>query len=273
MLEGLFRKVMNEKESVKKQFGENAAKYVDSKVHAKGASLQRLVDLVQPLQDWRILDIATGAGHTALTFAPHVAHVTLTDITPQMLEKAEALAQERGIDNVSFELADAEALPYEDGRFHAVTCRIAPHHFPDIPQFIAESHRVLKQGGVFAVVDNVVPGTHLRGKKANLQREAGKYINAFEKLRDPSHGRCLSLNEWEYGFKKAGFRDIHSETAPKEMDFDWWVERMNVTSDDRIRLRAMLVQAPQEVTAFLTPQFSGDRIKFYLREAIIIGKK
>lgn len=264
---------MNEKESVKKQFGDNAAKYVDSKVHAKGASLQRLLELVQPEPDWHVLDIATGAGHTALTFAPHVAHVTLTDITPQMLEKAQGLAQDRGIDNVLFELADAENLPYEDGRFHAVTCRIAPHHFPNIPRFIAESHRVLKSGGVFAVVDNVVPGTHLRGKKANLQREAGMYINAFEKLRDPSHARCLSLNEWEHGFNKAGFGDIHSETAPKEMDFDWWAKRMNVMPDDKTRLRAMLVQAPREVADFLTPHFGGDRIKFYLREAIIIGRK
>lgn len=264
---------MKEKEEVKKQFGANAAKYVDSKVHAKGASLQRLIDLVQPQPDWQVLDVATGAGHTALTFAPHVAHVTVTDLTPQMLEKAAALAQERGVENVSFELADAEDLGGENGRFHCVTCRIAPHHFPDIPKFISEAHRVLRDGGIFAVVDNVVPGTHLRGKKAKLQREAGNYVNAFEKLRDPSHVRCLSIGEWEHGFKKAGFTNIHSETAPKEMDFDWWAERMNVSADDITRLRAMLVQAPKEVEEFLTPQFSGDRIKFYLREAIIIGRK
>lgn len=264
---------MNEKESVKKQFGDNAQKYVTSKVHAKGASLNRLTELTNPQSDWHLLDIATGAGHTGLTFAPHVTHVTLTDLTPQMLEKAANLAQERGIENVSVEVADAEELTFEDGRFHIVTCRIAPHHFPNIPQFIAESFRVLKPGGTFAVVDNVVPGTYLRGKKAKLTRQAGDYVNAFEKLRDPSHIRCLSLNQWVKEFEKAGFTNVQSETAPKEMEFDRWAERMNVTPDDKTRLKAMLIQAPEQVTAFLTPQISADRIKFYLTEAIITGKK
>ncbi len=264
---------MNEKEEVKKQFGANAQNYVNSQVHAKGASLGRLVELVQPQSHWQLLDIATGAGHTALTFAPHVAHVTITDLTPQMLDKAAQLAQEKSITNVSFKIADAEALPFDDGMFDCVTCRIAPHHFPNIPQFIAESFRVLKNGGVFAVVDNVVPGTHLRGKKANLIREAANYVNAFEKLRDPSHGRCLSLNEWMTEYKKVGFTDVYSETAEKEMDFDWWANRMNVTPENKTRLKAMLIQAPEPVKQFLTPNISNDRIKFQLTEAIMIGYK
>ena len=90
--------------------------------------------------------------------------------------------------------ADAEELPYADGRSQLVTCRIAPHHFPRIDRFVAESFRVLKPGGLFGLVDNIVP-----------DGEAGDYVNAFEKLRDPSHGRCLTLAEWLAELKKAGF--------------------------------------------------------------------
>ncbi len=261
------------KKQVKEQFGTNATAYATSKVHAKGASLLRLVELTQPQSDWQMLDIATAAGHTAVIFSSHVAHVTATDITPEMLIVAQKIADEKNITNITIELADAEALPYDDNSFDLLTCRIAAHHFPNVAQFMAESARVLKPKGILAVVDNVVPGTHLRGKKATLIRDAGKYVNAFEKLRDPSHGRCLSLSEWQNAFKTAGFINLHQETAPKQMEFDGWADRMQVSSTNKTRLRAMLTQAPQQVAEFLTPQITGDRIHFHLTEAIMIGNK
>ncbi|MCA9917809.1 MAG: methyltransferase domain-containing protein, partial [Anaerolineales bacterium] len=126
------------KQKVQQQFGANAAAYATSTVHAKGYSLARLVEITQPQPDWQVLDVATAAGHTAFVFAPHVAHVIASDLTPEMLTVAAGLATEKGLSNVSFEPADAEALPYQDATFDLVTCRIAPHHFPDIQQFITE---------------------------------------------------------------------------------------------------------------------------------------
>jgi len=260
------------KQKVQQQFGANAAAYATSSVHAKGYSLKRLVELTQPQPDWQVMDVATAAGHTAFAFAPHVAHVIATDLTPEMLAVAADLATEKQLSNVSFGQADAEDLPYEADTFDLVTCRIAPHHFPDIQQFIHEAARVLQPGGLLAVVDNIVPGTHLRGKKARLINEAGTYVNAFEKLRDPSHGRCWSVNEWEYGFSKTGFSVQHQELLTKEIEFGSWAARMQASPEDTIRLKAMLVQAPTAVAEFLTPQISNDRITFRLTELIIVGK-
>jgi ubiquinone/menaquinone biosynthesis C-methylase UbiE len=260
------------KQKVQQQFGANAAAYATSTVHAKGYSLARLVEITQPQSDWQVLDVATAAGHTAFTFAPHVAHVTATDLTPEMLTVAAGLAAEKGLSNVSFEPADAESLPFTADQFNLVTCRIAPHHFPDIQQFINEAARVLKPGGLLAVVDNIVPGTHLRGKKARLINEAGAYVNAFEKLRDPSHDRCWSIIEWEQGLRKAGFAIQHQELLSKEIEFGSWAARMQVSPEDTIRLKAMLVQAPTAVADFLTPQISSDRITFRLTELLVVGK-
>jgi protein-L-isoaspartate O-methyltransferase len=50
-------------------------------VHAQGPGLARLVELTQPQPEWRVLDVATGAGHTAFAFAPFVREVTAVDIT------------------------------------------------------------------------------------------------------------------------------------------------------------------------------------------------
>ena len=249
-----------ERSTVQEQFGANAAHYVTSRPHAKGASLQRLLELVTPKADWEILDIATATGHTAFAFAPHVAQVWATDITQEMLKIAAEQAQERGFNNVTVEYAEADSLPYEDGRFNLVTCRIAPHHFPDIPGFIRESARVLRPGGLLAVVDNVVP-----------EGLGGEYVNAFEKFRDPSHGRCLTLAEWLAGFSAAGLELAHHETLDKQLQFESWAGRHS--ADMQGYLKAILFGAPPPAAAFFQPQQINDETTFRLQEGIIIGRK
>ena len=251
------------KELVQKQFRSHAAAYATSKVHAQGASLKPLVELVQPQANWPVLDVATAAGHTAFAFAPHVAHVTATDITPEMIPVAEKVAAEKGITNVTLETADAEALPYADASFDLVTCRIAPHHFPNINRFVSEAVRVLRPGGILAVVDNVVPN----------DPTASDYINAFEKLRDPSHGRALSVEEWLAAFTEAGLTLLHHEVAPKSMEFTPWAERMGATPEVITELRLRLMTAPPVAAAFFQLQTGDQDLLFNLEEALILGRK
>jgi ubiquinone/menaquinone biosynthesis C-methylase UbiE len=254
---------MDNKVLVQQQFGANAPAYATSTVHAKGASLSRLVELVQPQPGWHALDIATGAGHTAFAFASHVTHVTASDLTLEMLIVAENLAKEKGLENLDFKEADAENLSFDDVTFDLVTCRIAPHHFPDIGQFVRECARVLKPDGVLAIVDNIVPE----------DQTAADFVNAFEKFRDPSHGRCLSAEEWADSYQQAGITLTHAEEAKKAMDFEAWCNNMNVSAEDRNMLRSMLQNAPPSAIAFLSPEFAeGGRITFYLSEGIFIGR-
>lgn len=259
------------KQQVREQFGANAAAYVSSPTHAQGASLARLVEQVAPEPGWHILDVATATGHTALAFAPRVAAVTGLDLTPQMLPLAAALAAERGASNVTFAVGDVEDLPFGDGTFDAVTCRIAPHHFPDIGRFIAEAARVLRPGGALAVVDNVVPGSRLRGKKAGEQRAAGDYVNTFEKLRDPSHVRCLSYDEWLDTLAGAGLGVEVQETLDKRLTFETWAARH--TPEMQTRLRVLLLRAPAAAAEFLDPQTHSGLTTFRLREGLFVARK
>src|SRR6202521_442783 len=142
---------------VQEQFGATARGYLTSKPHAQGKSLDRLVELTRPHPDWHALDVATGAGHTAYTFAPHVARVWATDITDEMIALVRGEAAKKQLANVRPCHAKAEALPFEDGSFDLVTCRIAPHHFDSIPAFLDDTRRVLNPTGTAALVDNVVP--------------------------------------------------------------------------------------------------------------------
>lgn len=251
---------MSDRERIKKEFGAHAGHYVSSKPHARGASLQRLVELIGPQADWQMLDIATGAGHTAFTFAPHVAHVWATDITPEMLAVTEEGAAQRGLGNITVETADAESLPYEDERFNLVTCRIAPHHFGDVTLFVREAARVLQPSGLLAVDDNIVP-----------TGPAGDYVNAFEKFRDPSHSRCLTLAEWVAAFGAQGLAIEHQETLNKRIVFESWAARHDALMQRF--LRVMLTEVSGAAAEFLQPEVLQGKTSFRLQEGIIIGRK
>ena len=248
------------KTAVQEQFGKTAAHYLTSKPHAAGKSLERLVALTSPQKNWHALDVATGGGHVAYTFAPHLARMWATDITQEMLHMVKGEAAKRGLANIRTAYAKAEALPFEDESFDLVTCRIAPHHFDSIPEFLAEVRRVLKPGGLFALVDNVVP-----------PGSVGDYVNAFERLRDPSHLRAWTMDEWRDALRVAGLRTTHEEQIYKTMEFKSWAARYDATM--QALLRAMLSQVTPEVKATLDPQGSGAELTFRLCEGLFINRR
>jgi ubiquinone/menaquinone biosynthesis C-methylase UbiE len=262
------------KELVQRQFGAHAEAYATSIVHAKGASLKRLVELVKPQSEWQVLDVATGAGHTAAAFAPHVAHVIASDLTQAMLAQAQALARRKGLANMETARADAEALPFPAQRFDLVTTRIAPHHFFNIDAFLAETWRVLKPGGRFALVDNIAPDVALIADTPGPElAAAASAYNALEKLRDPSHARCLGLGEWTQRITQQGFEILHREQLAKDIEFAPWAERQVAEAATLAQLRAMLLTSPPALAAFLKPRLEGDALWFTLAEAIIIAAK
>ncbi|MBK9746161.1 MAG: methyltransferase domain-containing protein [Chloroflexi bacterium] len=96
---------------VKQRFSQYAHGYVTSETHSQGHDLDRLIELAQPQPDWVVLDVATGGGHTALKFAPHVAKVIASDFAPPMLAEAKAFIESKGATNVEFADVDAENIP------------------------------------------------------------------------------------------------------------------------------------------------------------------
>jgi ubiquinone/menaquinone biosynthesis C-methylase UbiE len=248
--------------SSKERFAQFADGYVTSQSHAKGADLDLLVEIAKPQTDWLVLDIATGGGHTALKFAPYVYQVTATDITPKMLSAAEKFIHEQGVTNISFKLADAQDLPFADGAFDLVTCRIAPHHFPNCAGFIREASRALKTGGMLLVQDHVLPA----------DESAARFIDDFERLRDPSHNRAFTGEEWAGMFEMAGLKVNHTQEIIKRHQLLPWAERQGCSSQVIARLVDLLYEAPPKAAAWLQIQDSGlQNISFVNHHILIAG--
>src|SRR5579871_3746245 len=89
----------NKKAQVQDYFSRTAEGYVASFSHRTGDDLRRLIELGEWSPEQQALDVATGGGHTALAVAPYVAQVTVTDLTPRMLEKAREYLLSEGVTN------------------------------------------------------------------------------------------------------------------------------------------------------------------------------
>jgi len=176
-------------------FGQHAAHYATSGAHTDPASLERFCALAGPAADWCVVDVATGAGHGALTLAPLTKEVIAVDLTPAMLHEARSLARERELDNMRFAAVDVHGLPFPDAFADLVTCRRAAHHFTNIGRALAEMGRILKPGGVLLIDDRSVPDDPVADR---LQQE-------LDTLHDPSHVRQYSQSEWAGLLEKAGF--------------------------------------------------------------------
>lgn len=252
------------KAKVQTQFGVSSDAYATSDVHAKGESLGLLVEMVQPQPDWLTLDVATGAGHTALAFAPYVARVVATDLTEAMLAKTAELAAQLGLTNLETQPADAESLPFDAASFDLVTCRLAFHHFSNPRQALAEFARVLKPGGVVGFTDNItVP-----------DKQAAGYYNAYEKLRDPSHHWVYPLVRLQAMFEEAGLMvEKVSPTLTKEFEFHEWADRQHVSPENKAKLLEMMRHIPESLQPLLAPRWVEGTMFFSLWETVIVARQ
>lgn len=117
---------------------------------------KKLVAACKVRPESRVLDLCAGTGDVSFAIADmaHPAEVVVTDFTPEMLEIArEKAPQHQGPTQLTFELADAQDLQFEDESFDVVTVAFGVRNLPDRERNFAEVLRVLKPGGRYVILE------------------------------------------------------------------------------------------------------------------------
>jgi SAM-dependent methyltransferase len=189
-------------------WSERAAAYRESATHASGDDLDLVVEWCEPAPGVTVLDVATGGGHVARRLREAGATVVTVDPAPGM--KADTTAS-------------AEDLPFADGSFDAVACRIAAHHFADVLAAVKEMARVARDRVV--ICDNTFV--------SESSEEA-------DRLRDPSHVRNYSAPEWHSFFELAGLEVADEQHLGRATELEPWLERVHCTGEEAAQVRTLL---------------------------------
>jgi SAM-dependent methyltransferase len=190
-------------------WSERAQAFRESPTHREGPDLDLVVEWCEPGPGVKALDVATGGGHVARRLKEAGCEAVVTvDPAPGMQPDV---------------VARAEHLPFQDGSFDVVVSRIAPHHFEDIRAAVAEMARVSNR--LLVIEDNLFV--------SDDAEEA-------ERLRDPTHVRCYSEDEWKDFVTDVGFEVEQVQVFERRIDVDGWLARVETPEADAERVRELL---------------------------------
>lgn len=231
----------------------------------------------------RVLDIACGGGEPALSIAAAIAadsgHVTATDLVPEMLDAAQENAEKRGLTNLTFQLADAESLPFSDASFDAATCRFGVMLFPNVQQALGEMRRVLKPEGQLVCMVWGPPEQDAMSRALMIVR---KYVTLPPPTPPdvPHRFRFSAPGALAEQLRTAGFRNVedHLQTIPVQWPGttdEWWATmlRMNGAMRDALdaldeQRRAAIVQEVFDAKRAAEQQPGGETSAVILATAI-----
>ena len=188
-----------------------AEAYRHSDAHREGRDLELFAEWAEGTN---ALDVATGGGNVARVLGDAGLEVLTIDSAPGMGPTV---------------VSRAEEIPFADSSFDVVTCRVAAHHFQDPASALQEMARVSR--ALVLVSDNLFLG------------EAGEEA---DKLRDPTHVRNYSEDEWRAMFEGAGLAIEAYELEDKRIDFEAWLARSGTPEADRPRIRELLADRVED---------------------------
>jgi ubiquinone/menaquinone biosynthesis C-methylase UbiE len=225
-----------------------------------------------------VLEIACGTGistHALREQLGPAPSIVATDLNPGMLKFAR---EHRGsMAGVRYELADAGALPYEDGAFDAVVSQFGIMFFPDLPAALAEMARVLRPGGFVAC--NVWDGFEANRVAGIAHETIARHFAADPpRFLEVPFGSCAPEPTREL-FASTGFESmaVHTVEATIERPSALEVARGFVEGNPGVlEIQARADVEPEAITRELSVEleraFGPPPLRIPLREFVLTGR-
>ena len=215
----------------------------------------------------RVLDVATGAGNTALAAARRACRVTGIDYVPALLERARERAAAERL-HVEFQEGDAEAIPFADETFDVVLTTFGAMFAPDPLKAAAEMLRVCRQGGKIGMA-NWTPD----GMIGEMFKLTSSFAPPPPNVPPPVQWGVPGIVTQRFGSGVSGVRFIARESIFRHYTPESWVEHMKKYFGPTIRAHAAAGERAGELTSALIDlaqrhNESGDAT-FYARGAYI----
>jgi ubiquinone/menaquinone biosynthesis C-methylase UbiE len=250
-------------ERILDQFTRQATPFSTANTITDANALRMIVDAAAPRAGDTALDVACGGGLVVCALAPHVKHATGIDMTPAMLDRAGQLAAEKGIDNVTWDRGDVTSLPYADGAFDVVATRFSMHHFLDPVGVLREMVRVCAPGGRVVVID----------MHASEDPAKAAEWNRAEKLRDPSHVRCMTLPELKGMFRAVGLPEPRATYYELRDEIRNLLARSFPNPGDDAKIIEMFAASAEDDRLGIPVRREGEQIEYAYPIAILAAER
>jgi ubiquinone/menaquinone biosynthesis C-methylase UbiE len=247
------------RELIVDQFSKQAEPFSSAKTIADEKALQLLLAATGAGPEDTVLDVACGGGNVVCAFAPVVRHATGIDLTPAMLARADRMAREKNLANVTWRQGDVVTLPFADASFSIVVTRFSFHHFRDPLAVLREMKRVCAPGGRVLVAD----------MNASPDAAKGAAFNRMEVLRDPSHVRALTEAELLALFPAAGLPAPRVDRYELRDELENLLARSFPNPGDDERIRGIFRASAQDDRLGIPIRLEGSRIHYAYPVAVM----
>lgn len=221
---------------------------------------ESVVCLLKPDLGAHILDIATGAGDTAFALAESGCTVTAVDSSSKAIERCKQNALERKISAVQAEVMDAESLSFPNLKFDGVTCRLATHHFANVPLVLRQIANVLKLDAPVIIGDRLSPD----------EPQFGEFLAKIGKLRDKTFTRIFTLDEWKKLMLENGLKVIDYKITKDTIDATRWLERSPLSDEEKQRIHQAFIDSTEETKQYFRVELQDGKITSYTDDKILL---
>ncbi|MGD1837376.1 MAG: class I SAM-dependent methyltransferase, partial [Nitrososphaeraceae archaeon] len=147
--------------------------------------------------------------------------------------------------------------------FDLITCRYAPHHFNNVNKFLSEVYRVLKYNGMFVLIVIISSREYI----------FDKFINKINKIRDPTHIRSYTKEEWFSMIEKSKLKVVDVESFRNEHNLNDWLKRAKTDKENVKEIKKIISNCNIKIKEKFDIEYTKNKKTFTEDNIMITCKK